>query len=91
MYADEKPAKVSVYEKLTSVTDPGRIVGVQFGFGQPIGAPLKLTDCAGTDNCPFFAEVTVTLLAGEKLVVWDSIGLFLLLGSPGLKQSTIAV
>ena len=53
-----KPAKVSVYEKLRSVCDPGRIVGVQFAFGQPIGAPLKLTDRVGTDNCPFFEEVT---------------------------------
>ena len=39
-----KPAKVSVYVKLKSCTDPGRMVGVQFGFGQPTGAPLKLTD-----------------------------------------------
>ena len=54
-----KPAKVSVYEKLTRVCDPGRILGVQFGFGQPIGAPLKLTDRVGTDNCPLFEEVTV--------------------------------
>jgi hypothetical protein len=54
-----KPEKVSVYEKLRSVCDPGRIVGVQFGFGQPTGAPLKLTDRVGTDSCPFFVEVTV--------------------------------
>jgi hypothetical protein len=80
---------VSVYEKLTSVTDPGRIVGVQLSFGQPTGAPLKLTDRTGTDNCPFFVEATVAELVGEKLVVWDSIGLFRF--APGLKQSTIAV
>jgi len=86
-----KPTKVSVYEKLTSVCDPGRIVGVQLGFGQPTGAPAKLTDRVGTDNCPFFVEATVAVLVGEKLVVWDSIGLFLFEGSPGLKQSTIAV
>jgi hypothetical protein len=84
-----KPAKVSVYEKLTSVTDPARIVGVQFAFGQPTGAPLKLADCAGTDNCPFLVEATVAELMGEKLVVWDSIGFCGFV--PGLKQSTIAV
>jgi len=50
---------------------------------------VKLTDCAGTANCPFFEEVTVALLVGEKLVWCDSIGLFGLV--PGLKQSTIAV
>jgi len=80
---------VSVYEKLTSVCDPGRIVGVQFGFGQPTGAPVKLTDLVGTDNCPFLEEVAVVSLVGEKLVWCDSIALFGLV--PGLKQSTIAV
>jgi hypothetical protein len=89
MAGDVKPAKVSVYEKLTSVTDPDRMTGVQFGFGQPTGAPLKLTDFAGTDNCPFFAEVTVASLVGEKLVVWDSTALFGFV--PWLKQSMIAV
>jgi hypothetical protein len=89
MYAAVKPLKVSVYEKLTSVTDPARMTGVQFGFGQPTGAPVKLTDCVGTDNCPFFEEVTVALLVGEKLVVCDSTGFCGFV--PPLKQSMIAV
>jgi hypothetical protein len=58
---------VSVYLKRTSVADPGRIVGVQFGFGQPTGAPLKLTCRAGTFNCPFFVEGTMAELVGEKV------------------------
>ena len=89
MYGDEKPAKVSVYVKFSSVTEPDRTLGVQFAFGQPTGAPLKLADCAGTESCPFFDEGTVVLLEGEKLVWWDSTGLFLFV--PPLKQSTIAV
>jgi hypothetical protein len=71
-----KPLKVSVYVKLTSVIDDARTTGVQFAFGQPTGAPLKLTDRLGTDNCPFFDEVTVAVLEGEKLVWWDSTALF---------------
>jgi hypothetical protein len=80
---------VSVYEKLKSCTDPGRTVGVQFGFGQPTGAPLKLTDRDVTRNCPFLVEAIVAVSVGEKVVSWDSMGLFGFV--PGLKQSTIAV
>jgi hypothetical protein len=40
-----KPAKLSVYVKLSSVTLPPRIMGVQFGFGQTCGALNGLTDC----------------------------------------------
>ena len=45
---------------------PGRIEGVQFGFGQTCGALNALADCAGTDNCPFLEEVTVVELLSEK-------------------------
>jgi hypothetical protein len=86
MKADEKPSKVSVYVKLLSVTVPPRIEGVQFGFGQVCGALLNpLTDCAGTDNCPFFAEVTVAELSAEKFEVCDSTRL-----PPWLVQSMVA-
>jgi len=43
----------------------------------------------GTLNCPFFDEVTVVELVGEKLVWWDSTALFGFV--PWLKQSMIAV
>ena len=85
MKADEKPAKVSVYVKLLSVTVPPRIEGVQFGFGQTCGAPNGLTDCVGTDNCPFLDEVAVAELLAEKFDVWDSTRL-----PPWLVQSIVA-
>jgi len=75
--------------KSRSVTDPGLTMGVQLGFGQPTGAPLKLVLSRGTLNCPFFDEVTVVELVGEKLVWWDSTALFGFV--PWLKQSMIAV
>jgi hypothetical protein len=72
--------------KLFSVTTPPRIEGVQFGFGQTCGALLSpLTDCAGTDNCPFFVEATEALLLAEKFDVWDSTRL-----PPWLVQSIVA-
>jgi len=81
-----KPAKVSVYVKLLSVTTPPRIEGVQFGFGQTCGALLNpLTDCAGTDNCPFFTDATVAELLAAKFDVWDSTRL-----PPWLVQSMVA-
>jgi hypothetical protein len=67
-----KPAKVSVYVKELSVSVPGAIEGVQFGFGQTCGALKGLADRAGTDNCPFLVEATVAELLAEKVVVWDS-------------------
>ena len=80
-----KPAKVSVYVKLLSVTVPPRIEGVQFGFGQTCGAPNGLTDCVGTLNCPFFVEVAVAELPAAKVDVWDSTRL-----PPWLVQSMVA-
>ena len=74
--------------KLLSARVPGRIWGVQFGFGQTCGALNALTDCFGTDSCPFLLEVTVAELLAEKVVVWDSTGLFGLV--PALKKSMIA-
>src|SRR5207244_3387726 len=72
-YGPVKPAKVTVYVKLSSVTLPPRIKGVQFEFGHTWpGAPLGFTDRVGTLNCPFFVEATVVVLLEEKLVVWDS-------------------
>ena len=44
MYGELKPANVSVYVKLLSVSVPARIEGVQFGFGQTCGALNGLTD-----------------------------------------------
>jgi hypothetical protein len=73
MYGAVKPAKVTVYVKLSRVKLPPRIEGVQFGFGQTWpGAPLGLADRVGTVSCPFFVEATVVVLVDEKLVVWDS-------------------
>jgi len=80
-----KPANVSVYEKLLSVRVPARIEGVQFGFGQTCGAENGLADCAGTDSCPFFEEVSVVELPAEKVAVWDSTRLV-----PWLVQSMVA-
>jgi hypothetical protein len=76
---------VSVYVKLLSVRVPARIEGVQFGFGQTCGAENGLTDCVGTDNCPFLVEVTVVALLAAKVVVWDSTRL-----PPLLVQSMVA-
>jgi hypothetical protein len=78
-----------VYLKLNSCTDPGRMVGVQFAFGQPTGAPAKLTDRPETRNCPFLVDAIVAVSVGENAVVCDSIGFCGFV--PGLKQSTIAV
>jgi hypothetical protein len=61
-----KPAKVSVYVKLSSVTVPPRIEGVQFGFGQTCGALNGLADRVGTVNCPFLVEATVAVLEAVK-------------------------
>ena len=80
-----KPAKVSVYVKLLSVRVPGRIEGVQFGFGHTCGASNALADCAGTRNCPFLDEVNGVELLSEKVVVWDSTRL-----PPRLVQSMVA-
>ena len=77
-----------MYVKLLSVRVPGRIEGVQFGFGQTCGAENGLAVCCGTVNCPFLVEATVAELSALKVDVWDSIGLFLLL--PGLLQSMVA-
>jgi hypothetical protein len=44
---------------------------------------------ASSPACRFLVEAIVALSVGEKVVSWDSIGLFGLV--PGLKQSTIAV
>jgi hypothetical protein len=76
---------VSVYVKLSSVSVPGRIEGVQFGFGQTCGASNALADCAGTRNCPFLVEATVAELLSEKVDVWDSTRL-----PPRLVQSMVA-
>jgi hypothetical protein len=89
MYGLEKPANVTVYVKLVSWRVPGRMTGVQFGFGQTCVTELGLTDRDGMVSLPFFVEATVTVLEAENVVVWDSTGLFGF--SPGLKQSTIAV
>jgi hypothetical protein len=80
---------VSVYEKLTSVRVPARMTGVQFGFGHTCPTEAGFTDSVNTRSLPFFEEVSVSESDAEKLVVWDSIGLFGFV--PGLKQSTVAV
>jgi hypothetical protein len=80
-----KPAKVSVYVKLSSSSVPARIEGVQFGFGQTCGASNGLADCAGTLNCPFLVEATVAVLEAVKSDVWDSTRL-----PPLLVQSMVA-
>ena len=85
MKGEEKPLNVSVYVKLTSVSVPPRIEGVQLLFGQTCGALNPLTDCAGTDNCPFFVEATVAVLSAAKFDVWDSTRL-----PPLLVQSMVA-
>ena len=74
--------------KLLSTRLPGRILGVQLGFGQTWGAENGLTERVGTRNCPFLVEATVTVFEAVKSDVWDSTGLFLLV--PLLKQSMIA-
>jgi hypothetical protein len=76
---------VSVYVKELSVRVPGRIEGVQFGFGQTCGALNGLTDRAGSVNCPFLVEATVAELLAAKVVVWDSTRL-----PPWLVQSMVA-
>lgn len=84
-----KPAKVTVYVKLTSSSDPGRSWAVQFGFGQTCVTEPGLAVSCGMVSLPFLVEATVVVSPVEKLVVWDSIGLF---GSlPWLKQSTVPV
>jgi hypothetical protein len=77
---------VSVYEKLLSVSVPGRIDGVQFGFGQTCGAENGLTEIGGTVNCPFRVDLSVggELLA-ENVDVWDSTRL-----PPWFVQSMVA-
>jgi hypothetical protein len=85
MYGEPKPAKVSVYVKLLSVTVPPRIEGVQFVFGQTCGAENGLTDCVGTRNCPFLVEGTLAVLSALKFDVWDSTRL-----PPWLVQSMVA-
>ena len=80
-----KPAKVSVYVKLLSVRVPGRIEGVQFGFGQTCGAENGLAVRVGTVNCPFLVEATVVVLLALKVDVWDSTRL-----PPLLVQSMVA-
>src|SRR5262245_25395272 len=86
----EKPSKVTVNVKLWSVTLPPRITGVQLGFGHTCGgAELELTESDGIVRRPFFGEIEPVLCVTEKVVVCDSIGLFLL-PLPGLKQSTVA-
>jgi hypothetical protein len=76
---------VSVYVKLLSVSVPGRIEGVQFGFGQTCGALNGLADRVGTVNCPFLVEATLALLLAVKSAVWDSTRL-----PPWLVQSIVA-
>jgi hypothetical protein len=61
-----------VYVKLLRTSVPGAIEGVQFGFGQTCGAENGCADTAGTDNCPFFEEVSVPPLLVEKVVEWTS-------------------
>ena len=79
----EKPANVTVYVKLTSVIDPARICGVQFGFGQVWGADENgLTESDGIVSRPFFGESSPLLVEAENVVVCDSTGLFGL--TPGL-------
>ena len=81
----EKPAKVSVYVKLSSTSVPAWIEGVQFGFGQTCGALNGLADCAGTRSCPFLVEATVAELLSENCAVCDSTRL-----PPLLVQSMVA-
>jgi hypothetical protein len=71
--------------KELSVSVPGLIEGVQFGFGQTCGALNGLADCAGTVNWPFLVEATVAEVVAEKVVVWDSTRL-----PPLLVQSMVA-
>lgn len=80
-----KPAKVSVYVKLSSSSVPARIEGVQLLFGQTCGASNGLADCAGTRNCPFLEDVTVAELLSENCAVCDSTRL-----PPLLVQSMVA-
>src|SRR5262245_20879066 len=90
MNGSEKPTKVTSNLKLWSITLPPRITGVQFGFGHTCGgAALPLTESDGIVRRPFFGEIEPVLLVTEKVVVCDSMGLFLL-PLPGLKQSTVA-
>lgn len=91
MYAAEKPSKVSVYVKLTSVGLPETNAAVQFPFGQdPAGGAVGgLTDAVPTSILPFFAAVAGNVVLTEKLVAWDSTSLFGLV--PLLLHVTFAV
>ena len=51
---------------------PGRIEGVQFGFGQTCGALNALIDRDPTRNWPFLEGVSVAELLSEKVAVCDS-------------------
>ena len=63
------PAKVSVYEKLTSVRVPARIRGTQLSFGQTCPTDAGFTDSVNTRSLPFFEEVSSSESEGVKLVV----------------------
>ena len=91
MAAPEKPAKVSVYEKLTSVGLPVANAAVQFLFGQdPAGGDVgAVVETGGTVSFPFFGLRFPVELVVEKLVAWDSTSLFRFL--PLLLHVTFAV
>jgi hypothetical protein len=91
MYAPEKPSKVSVYVKSTSVGLPLAKAAVQFPFGQDPagGAAGGLTDAVPTSILPFFAAVAGNVVLTEKLVAWASTSLFGFV--PLLEQVTFAV
>jgi hypothetical protein len=83
------PANVTVKVKLSTVIDPGRICGVQFGLGQVCGAAVNgFTVSDGIVSLPFFGESVPLLVEAVNVVVWDSTGLFGF--TPGLKQSIVA-
>jgi len=91
MAAPEKPAKVSVYEKETSVGLPAANAAVQFPFGQdPAGGDVgAVVESGGTVSFPFFGLRFPVEFVVEKLVAWDSTSLFLLV--PLLLHVTFAV
>jgi hypothetical protein len=64
MYAPVKPAKVSVYVKLSSCRVPGWNSGVQFGFGHGSARSRSgLTDRAPTRSLPFLLGLNLDTIA----------------------------
>ncbi len=91
MYAPVKPAKVSVYVKLSSVGLPAANEAVQLPFGQDPagGADGALVERAGTLSLPFFGFRFPVVAGCAENFVWASTELFLL--TPLLLHNTVAV